>query len=294
MKLTRYLYLALVWFLEGLLKLKRLNRCTRIHFERYSHSPERLDLITIAFNNEKVIEQQARLIRKYIKGEYNYIVADNSSNKDISLKIKEFCWRNHIIYIRLPKNYLGIISASYSHAASLNWIYQKLIKPKEPSYFGFIDHDLFPIKEIDITKKMGDESIYGRVVNRGDFWYLWAGLCFYRFNFVKNRQINFLPTTVKNEYLDSGGGNWHSIYSFVDASKLTPCDTTTEQIREGNNYHSDFIQYMDNCWIHLINGSNWANKKPKNLSFLLQKNKSKWIDKKPKEKELIDSILMKY
>ena len=141
---------------------------------------------------------------------------------------------------------------------------------------------------------MGDESIYGRVVNRGDFWYLWAGLCFYRFNFVKNRQINFLPTTVKNEYLDSGGGNWHSIYSFVDASKLTPCDTTTEQIREGNNYHSDFIQYMDNCWIHLINGSNWANKKPKNLSFLLQKNKSKWIDKKPKEKELIDSILMKY
>ncbi len=99
MKLTRYLYLALVWFLEGLLKLKRLNRCTRIHFERYSHSPERLDLITIAFNNEKVIEQQARLIRKYIKGEYNYIVADNSSNKDISLKILQDCSFSFPLYI---------------------------------------------------------------------------------------------------------------------------------------------------------------------------------------------------
>lgn len=294
MKLSRHLYLTLVAFLEQMFKLKKLNHCLRFNFEKYSFAPQRLDLITIAFNNEIVIEQQARLVKKYIKDEYNYIVADNSTDKSISLKIREFCKSNDIIYIRLPKNLLGIVSASYSHAASLNWVYQKIILTNKPTYFGFIDHDLFPIREICINKKIANEKIYGRIVTRGNYWYLWAGLCFFKFDFIQNRKLNFLPTTINNEYLDTGGGNWNSIYSHVNIKELTPCEVRTEQIREGNNYHSDFIQYMDDCWIHLINGSNWANKKPRNLGFLLQKNKTNWVKKQPKEKTLIDAILKQY
>lgn len=294
MKVSRVLYLSLVWVLERLFTLKKLNRCLCFNFGKYSYAPQRLDLLTIAFNNKEVVEQQARLVKKHIKGAFNYIVADNSSDKNISLKIREFCKENDIIYVRLPKNRLGLVSASYSHAASLNWVYQQIIVPRKPAYFGFIDHDLFPIDSIDIVEKMGNAPIYGRVVRRGNFWYLWAGLCFFHFDFVKNKRLNFLPTTIDNEYLDSGGGNWQNIYSTIDISTLTPCEVKTEQIREGENYHSDFIQYMDNCWLHLINGSNWANTKPKNLSFLLQKNKKEWTDKKPKEKKLIDAILNKY
>ncbi len=293
MSFTHKIYAQLVHFLQQQFLAKEILSCETIHLDKYQNTSNRLDLATIAFNNPTVIEHQICLVRKYIQGNYNYIVADNSTDKAASQQIKQLCQNANVPYIRLPKNRLGIISASYSHAASLNWVYQKIIKLHRPTYFGFIDHDLFPIRPISIDEKLKTAPLYGKVVTRENLWYLWAGLCFFRFDFVENANVDFLPTTVEKIYLDSGGGNWNDIYSKFDSAQLPPCDVRLEQLREGDNYHSDFVQYMDDCWLHLINGSNWANQKPRNLSYLLQRDKT-WVEKQPKDNELISSLLSKY
>ena len=48
------------------------------------------------------------------------------------------------------KNHLNLIGPSYSHAAALNWTYKHVVKNRKPTYFGFIDHDLFSVKNIDV------------------------------------------------------------------------------------------------------------------------------------------------
>ncbi len=293
MSLSHTIYAQLVKYLENLFLKKEVGACKTIHFEKYQNTPNRLDLATIAFNNPMVIEHQICLVRKYVQGNYNYIVADNSTDKAASQQIKLLCQNANVPYIRLPKNRLGIISASYSHAASLNWVYKKIIKPNRPTYFGFIDHDLFPIRPFCIEEKLKTSPLYGKVVTRENLWYLWAGLCFFRFDTIENKNVDFLPTTIEKIYLDSGGGNWNEIYSEFDSTQLPPCEVRLEKLRDGDDYHSDFVQYIDDCWIHLINGSNWANKKPKNLSYLLQRDKT-WTEKQPKENELINSLLSQY
>ena len=103
-----------------------------------------------------------------------------------------------------------------------------------------------------------------------------------------------MPTKVDNTYLDSGGSNYYTIYKNLEKDNLPMCNVTTEQIGEGTNYHNDYIQYIDDCWIHLINGSNWANKKYKGVTFILSKS-NKTTKKTPsKSKDMVDKILNQY
>jgi hypothetical protein len=59
-------------------------------------------------------------------------------------------------------------------------------------------------------------------------------------------------------YLDTGGGNYPVLYSKYDKEKVEFSAPIIEKfIRNGNNYHSDFVHFIDNDWLHAINGSNW-------------------------------------
>lgn len=141
---------------------------------------------------------------------------------------------------------------------------------------------------------MQNSNLYGKIVDRTNAWFLWAGLCFFRYDFVKNLTVDFMPTKVDNTYLDSGGSNYYTIYKNLEKDNLPMCNVTTEQIGEGTNYHNDYIQYIDDCWIHLINGSNWANKKYKGVTFILSKS-NKTTKKTPsKSKDMVDKILNQY
>lgn len=295
--MTRKLYRLLILLLQRLFLRHKLEQCQTHNLELYYNDENRVDIITIAFNNVDLIKQQVRLVNKYVQNKHNYIVADNSSDANAAQEIAQYCLNNRIIYLRLPKNHLGIVGASYSHGASLNWVYQKFILAQRPRYFGFIDHDLFPINCFDVEAKLATSPIYGKVVERNNFWYLWAGLCFYRLNAIEETAVDFLPTTINKCYLDTGGSNWNAIYQHIAYQNLPECSVTTEKIRESASdlYHSDYIQYIDTCWLHLINGSNWAGKRPKSLNALLSNgNKHTWTEVLPKDKTLIDTILKNY
>ena len=262
MTLKRILYRSYIRFLEKLVLLYPFKSCFSYNLsikelEKIDNSPV-VDIVVVTFNNKQIFEHQARLVKKYLSGNYNYIVADNSSDKSIRKEIQALCVKNDISYVSLPPNYL---TRSKSHAAALNWIYYKIICRRRPDIFGFIDHDLFPISKVNIAEKISNQPIYGLLRERSPFWYLFAGLCFFKFNFVEKKKVDFMPRMEKDIYLDTGGSNWHSLYAFLDINKITTFVTekqVTFRKQETAKRHADEIEYFDDCWLHTINGSYWA------------------------------------
>ncbi|MEK7557924.1 MAG: hypothetical protein AAB530_01810 [Patescibacteria group bacterium] len=196
-----------------------------------------------------MIEYQIKIIKKNILDPYIYTVADNSSIPEKQVKILALCQAHGIAYIKLPYNHLR---GSLSHGSSMNWVWKNYLKLRQPKYFGFIDHDIFPMCPLSIVSYLNKQNIYGRLQERNNKWYLWAGFCFFKFNYTKNKKINFLPKI----NMDTGGGNYKSIYRYIDKNNLFFPDEKLKKIRGGNIHQSDYIEYIGN-WIHTLNASNW-------------------------------------
>ncbi len=228
------------------------------HADAQKDVPNRVDIITVAFNNAELIELQHRFVEKYITDEHQQIVVDNSTRMDVRREIYSFCQQHGITYLGMPHNLLNHIGGSYSHAMSLNYVYRHLIRQRRPSAFGQIDHDLFPIQPLSILAKLERQPIYGPLRDRGTEWYLSAILSFFRFDFVQDKKVDFMPVTPTHTYLDSGGGNWYDLYSRLDKQTLFFPSECIEPLREGGDRHSDSLEYFDDkAWLHTINGSCW-------------------------------------
>lgn len=209
-----------------------------------------LDLVTIAFNNEKLIENQINFLKKNILDKFLFTIADNSNDIEKSNLIKKICENNEVGYIRLPKNPWK--QPNLSHSVALNWVYYNYIKTRNLKYFGFLDHDIFPIKKTSVIEKFSDKQMYGFVQERSgkhlNIWYLWAGFCFYKNDFLKDKKINFSSVviiTLKDIIgLDTGGANWHNLYATMDKSNIS----------SAKSYSDNVVQYIDD-WIHLEKAS---------------------------------------
>ena len=141
---------------------------------------------------------------------------------------------------------------------SINYVYRHIIRKRKPYAFGIIDHDIFPTKPISIFEKLYQQPIYGPLRHRDRWWYLSAIMSFFRFDFVKNKKMDFMPVTPEKIYLDSGGGNWYDLYSHLDLSQLSFPDEEIVPLREGGDRHADSLEYFDHRhWLHTINGSCW-------------------------------------
>lgn len=264
MTLKRYLWVCYVHFFIFLFKLKKFKHTNHINCSLALAKPEmHIDLITVAFNNEYLIEKQIKLINKFIKDkDFSLIIADNSSRPEKRILIRDICSKYEVGYISIPDNLMiKYAGDGYSHGATLNWIYHNFIKKRKPAIFGFIDHDLFPIVPISIKEKIGIKDFYGPVRDQEKGWYIWAGLCFFKYEIVKDLPLNFIPYMIDGVFLDTGGSNYPILYHKYDKTKVEDLTTRnvniTSESDRSSNYHADFLQFIDECWLHLINGSNW-------------------------------------
>ena len=63
-----------------------------------------IDIYIVAFNNDALIEKQIFFLEKNCLDNYKLVIADNSSNLEVSQKIKKLCEKSRINYIKLPQN----------------------------------------------------------------------------------------------------------------------------------------------------------------------------------------------
>lgn len=218
-----------------------------------------IDLITVAFNNAETIGWQAQLIKKNFRDPFTYTVCDNSSDESKSEEIKKLCESEGIAYVRLPKNHL---TRSASHGSAVNWIYRNYVLPRKANYFGFLDHDIFPVKETHVMNILDMQSIYGHLQERKDLWYLWAGFCFFKKNGVSEK-LNFMNGFVGDVGLDTGGMNWVPLYSKIPkeslefpVSKLEKIRQSRDSIASAHDVSQDHVEYIGD-WVHIFSASGW-------------------------------------
>lgn len=261
MSIKRLFFRLIVRTLEQLTLIRRVRTGSCVNLEETKGS---FDVITVAFNNADIIPLHCQQVDKYMGEGVTHIIADNSSNKDTSRKIRQYCETNGVPYVRVPKNYLGLIGGSYSHATALNWVYKRIIQKRKPEFFGFIDHDLFPVRPIHLADLLRKQHVYGPKRKRGDYWYLSAIMSFFESSYVQDKKVDFMPTRYDNDkshYLDTGGSNWMSIYKAMDESDLVFCSERLERFNlgdeTGDDRYQDFVELFDGQWVHTINGSYW-------------------------------------
>ncbi|MBI2720863.1 MAG: glycosyltransferase family 2 protein [Bacteroidetes bacterium] len=219
-----------------------------------------LHILTVAFNNELLLAHQIRLLNKNLKDDFVFIVVDNSSDKKKRKQIKEICLRSKIGYISMPENPFKICSDS--HGICLNWIFKNYITVVKPDYFGFIDHDVYPVKSTSLIKMLEEQDVYGHRQGMDDYWFLWPGLSFFKFSKVKDIHLNFLTSALGKRHLDTGGANWKLFFSKLNKEQIIFPSHQYISLREGDVVQSDKMELIGD-WLHSFNGSYWMNVKPK-------------------------------
>jgi len=218
-----------------------------------------LDLITIAFNNSKVIEYQILMLRKYLKDSFIYTVADNSSDKEKRKEIEKICKVYKVPYIYLPEQpNLHIFNRpSCSHGMALNYVYKNYIFKRGANYFGILDHDIFPTNDIYIMDILKKQEVYGLMVCHYGKSYLWPGYLFLSKISVKDIDLDFMPGS-----LDTGS-KLYKIYEKYLNQKCEFAKIDRKNATEGNDLQINMYDIIDN-WIHIINASEWKGTKTQN------------------------------
>lgn len=217
-------------------------------------------LITvIAFNNKDMLDMQYERLKACLTEPFDYLVADNSSSPQASRDIQAFCLEKGISYVRIPWNPLTNVRASGSHGIALNWCYRNITRVYKPKVFGFLDHDIFPLKETTITPHL-DTGFFGVVkTRRGPYWYLWPGFCFFNYERVRGFSFDFFPHHAGRDgsiFLDTGGSNYYSIYRHIGRnavreaqSRLINRRTNTDFVKGEDS--SEVFEIIDTAWLHL-------------------------------------------
>jgi len=259
---------------------KKFDRTFHINCNNHPVRTNVLDLVTVAFNYEYTIEQQYRLLNKDLADPFCYTVADNSTMPLKQQKILEVCRKAKIGYFRLPSNPLTRSHiANYSHGMACNWLYNNYIKPRAAPYFGFLDHDIYPVRKTNIINILHNQPIFGRrePLVRGyltlgnlsiptaqfdasaNIWYLKAGFSFFRRDWVLGKLIDFTP----NKGWDTGFSNWGSIYSKIDPATIEFPMHITCKLTDSNGVQVGWYEIVSGDeiigdWIHPTGASDWS------------------------------------
>lgn len=216
-----------------------------------------LDLATVSFNSALVVHHQAKLLRKYLRDNYTYTVFDNSPPGPHRQDIRALCADEGVSYVELPDTpFAG--RPSMHHGAALNWVCRRYFAARSAPYAGFLDHDVFPCRATSLVERLQEAAMFGRIDERGERWYLWPGFCFFARAHVKLDRLDFLPV----EGLDTGGGNWRTLYRGLDRARVPSVEATLESLRPGDDKQADMVERMGD-WIHTINASEWKDARGK-------------------------------
>jgi hypothetical protein len=211
-----------------------------------------IDIVSIAFNNPKVIEQQIRLVRNNILDLHVFTVADNSSDDASKNRIYELCKATQTSYIRLPDNPYKERKCSDSHGVAMNWVYRHYVCKRNTAFFGFVDHDIFPIRPHHIIPNLIGKKVYGHLQTRDDKWYLWPGFCFFERSETLNKELDFRPE--KN--LDTGARNWSRLYKNINLNELIIPRHSYGKLRDGDCVQANGYEVIGD-WLHTFNASLW-------------------------------------
>lgn len=203
--------------------------------------------IVIAFEQPWALQWQLRMAAQNLRS-LRLLVFDNSREPEMRARIRAVCDEFGVPYLALPR--YRTRHANRSHGMAMSWVWQQVVRPLRPSVFGFLDHDLIPLDAVDPTEALRDQPVYG-LINKGNLqhWSLWAGYCFYRFDFAVDRPLNFLYDFSRG--LDTGGRNWNPLYRKLHGPGLRFARQEFVPVQPPGMDAPRKIEVLDDAWVHV-------------------------------------------
>jgi hypothetical protein len=187
------------------------------------------------------------------------MVFDNSRSLILRSEIEKLCRAWSIPYLSLP--HLKIKHPNRSHGLAMTWVFHRIIKKISPHIFGYLDHDMYPIKPVSLQQlNLDHQDSYGLINDAPHYWNLWAGYCFYKFSAIHEKPLNFLYDFSRG--VDTGGRNWPYLYEGQVKSLTQFAPVSTPLVSLGNDLNS-IVQLIDERWVHVGGVSYNNNLKPK-------------------------------
>ena len=218
--------------------------------------------LVIAFEQPWALNWLLQMANKHAS-DFTVLVFDNSRNDSKRIEIEQVCRKNQAPYLALPPNSTKHVNRS--HGMAMTWVYHNVVRAISPRIFGFIDHDLIPVREVSIADKLTDQPVYGLLnQNKLGFWSLWAGYCFFNYAETRGKPINFLYDFSRD--LDTGGRNWKSLYRDLDRRQLRAAVSDNVSMKVPSIEKPRSVQFIDEHWLH-IGGISYSYSSPENSEF---------------------------
>jgi hypothetical protein len=203
--------------------------------------------IIIAFEQPWALNWLLRMGRKNLL-DTTILVFDNSRNDSARVEIERVCNENNVAYLALPPYRTKHVNRS--HGMAMTWVFHNVVRAIKPRVFGFIDHDLIPVDQIDFSERIGNQPVFG-LINAGmrDYWSIWAGYCLFKYDAIDGKPLNFLYDFSRD--LDTGGRNWNPIYRQLHRNELRFASKEHIEAKAPSIESSRLVECIDSRWIHI-------------------------------------------
>jgi len=211
-----------------------------------------LYIYTVCYNTPQYIEPQYKLLKKFIKNNFEYIVFNNTmtnsaliqSNIDNNAKLNNICQKHNIKVIDLPKHIFNGFSDNNSSGragTAINFSHKHLFSnyPLDSTFF-LIDTDAFLINDFDVEKFMTNKKMSGRSQYRKGatktIKYITNHIVIYKPSCFDNsfqKYFSFLPCNIDSVNCDCGG-NINYIFEGLEENEFVDWKNSIFSI-EGNN-----------------------------------------------------------
>ncbi len=174
-------------------------------------------LVTVAFGDPEMLAWHVDLVRRFVDTD-EHLILDNSP--EATAEIREIVAASGRCYLKLPPNPWTGSKPSRSHGLALNWAWQRILRPARPAAFGMLDVDMLPLGPSAPFRLLDGHEFGGdkRWSLDGQRWFLWAGYCFFRYDAVADKPLDFgLDWFIG---LDTGGANWDVLYRHAAPASL--------------------------------------------------------------------------
>jgi|TARA_R110002074_G_scaffold86181_1_gene190419 hypothetical protein len=210
-----------------------------------------MKIVTAVVNNPTFIEIQYNTLKKFFKGEYEFIVFNdaksfpdftNGGNPTIKNSIEMLCNKLEITCINIPnEQHKTNSNAAIRCADSMTFIldYQK----KNPDKYLLLDSDMFLIDYFDINKySQYDCAVVLQSRNNFKVNYFWNGI--YYFDMTKMKNLDLLNWTCCPG-CDVGG----MMQEWLQKQMKDKPIPNTDEIRWKNElFHTNNIYFIKHLW----------------------------------------------
>ena len=210
-----------------------------------------MKIVTAVVNNPTFIEIQYNTLKKFFKGEYEFIVFNdaksfpdftNGGNPTIKNSIEMLCNKLEITCINIPnEQHKTNSNAAIRCADSMTFIldYQK----KNPDKYLLLDSDMFLIDYFDINKySQYDCAVVLQSRNNFKVNYFWNGI--YYFDMTKMKNLDLLNWSCCPG-CDTGGMTQEWLQKQMKDKPIP----NTDEIRWKNKlFHTNNIYFIKHLW----------------------------------------------